>query len=155
MSCTPTEPWRTGKRNPRSMPATTPRYPDNRRELRVHATVYTYACVVITYSRVQINRVGCQSCSGELNREKFPCTRSRLRIWFREIGLAVPSRVSLLILYTNAESRAYSRYPSRVPRRRPYIFASTTHNRVSPEFIGSCNCAPIAFTAESPPAQFE
>ena len=51
--------------------------------------------------------------------------------------MAVPSRVSLLILYTNAESGVYSRYSSRVPRRRPYIFASTTHHRASPEFIGS------------------
>ena len=55
-------------------------------------------------------------------------------------GLAVPSLVSLLTLYTNAESGAYSRYSTRVPRRRPYIFASTTHHRVSPEFIGSRNC---------------
>ena len=37
---------------------------------------------------------------GQLNRGKFPCPRSRLRIWFRETGLAVPSLVSLLILYT-------------------------------------------------------
>ena len=38
---------------------------------------------------------------GQLNRENkyfiFPCTRSRLRIWSRETGSAVPSRVSLLI----------------------------------------------------------
>ena len=27
----------------------------------------------------------------------FPCPRSRLRIWFRETGSAVPSRVRLLI----------------------------------------------------------
>ena len=27
----------------------------------------------------------------------FPCPRSRLRIWYREMGSAVPSRVSLLI----------------------------------------------------------
>ena len=65
---------------------------------------------------------------GQLNREKIPCPRSRLRIWFRETSLAVPSLVSLLILYTNAESGAYSRYSSRIPRRRPYIFASTTHH---------------------------
>ena len=37
--------------------AITPRYPDDRRGLRVHATtVYMYVCIVITYSRVQINR---------------------------------------------------------------------------------------------------
>ena len=63
---------------------------------------------------------------GQLNREKNPCPRSRLRIWFRETGLAVPSLVSLLILYTNAESGAYSRYSSRIPRRRP-LFLPAPH----------------------------
>ena len=62
------------------------------------------------------------SVHGQLDREKFPRPRSRLRTWFREADLAVPSRVSLLILYTTAESGAYSRYSSRVPLRRPYIF---------------------------------
>ena len=51
----------------------------------------------------------------------FPCPRSRLRIWSRETGLAVPSRVSLLILHTQAESGAYLRDSSRFPRRRPFI----------------------------------
>ena len=37
-------------------------------------------------------------------------------------GLAVPSRVSLLILHTQAESGAYLRDSSRVPRRRPFIY---------------------------------
>ena len=89
---------------------------------------------------------------GQLNRDKFPSSRSRLRIWFRETGLAVPSRVSLLILHTQAESGAHSRDCSRCPRRRPYIF-TTTHHWVSPGFIGSRNCVPIAFGAESPLAQ--
>ena len=36
---------------------------------------------------------------GQLNRENdlFPCPRSRLRIWSRETGSAVPSRIGLLI----------------------------------------------------------
>ena len=36
---------------------------------------------------------------GQLNRENrlFPCPRACLRIWSRETGSAVPSRVSLLI----------------------------------------------------------
>ena len=42
-------------------------------------------------------------------------------IWSRETGSAVPSRVSLLILHTQAESGAYLRDSSRVPRRRPFI----------------------------------
>ena len=42
---------------------------------------------------------GCQSCSwsGEQGKLIFPCPRSRLRIWSRDTGSAVPSRVSLLI----------------------------------------------------------
>ena len=45
---------------------------------------------------------------GQLNRENdfFPCLRSRLIIWSRETGSTVPSRISLLILHTQAESGA-------------------------------------------------
>ena len=45
---------------------------------------------------------GCQYCSWSDEQENlsFPCPRSRLRIWSREAGSAVPSRVSLLILHT-------------------------------------------------------
>ena len=63
---------------------------------------------------------------GQLNRKKIPCSRSRLRIWFREPDLAVPSRVSLLILHTQTESGAYSRDCSRYPWRHPYIFPTPT-----------------------------
>ena len=52
----------------------------------------------------------------------FPCPRTRLRIWSREKGLAVPSRVKLLILHTQAESGAYSRDSSRFSRRCPFIY---------------------------------
>ena len=34
-----------------------------------------------------------------------------------------------------------------------YLFETAIRHRVSPEFIGSRNCVPMAFTAESPPAQ--
>ena len=36
-----------------------------------------------------------------------------------------------------------------------YLFKTTIicHRRVTPEFIGARNCVPMAFTAESPPAQ--
>ena len=78
-------------------------------------------------SRVEINRKVANPVHGQLNREKFPCSRSRLEIWFRETDLAVPSRVSLLILHTQAESGAYSRDCSRCPRRHPYIYFSHTH----------------------------
>ena len=40
-------------------------------------------------------------------------------IWSCETSSVVPSRVSLLILHTQAEYSAHSRYSSRFPRRRP------------------------------------
>ena len=45
---------------------------------------------------------------GQLNRENgdFPCHRSRLRVWSRDLGSAVPYRVSPLILHTQTESGA-------------------------------------------------
>ena len=59
---------------------------------------------------------------GQLNREmNIFCPRSRLRIWSLERGSAVPSRVSLLILHTQAEYGAYSQDSSRFPRRHPFI----------------------------------
>ena len=62
----------------------------------------------------------------------FPCPRMCLTTWSRETGSAVPSRVSLLIsIYIQAESGAYSRDFSRIPRRRPFIYMK------SPYAIGS------------------
>ena len=45
-----------------------------------------------------------------------------MRIWSRETGSAVPSRVSLFILLTRAEPGAYLRDSSRFPRRRTYTY---------------------------------
>ena len=58
-----------------------------------------YVCMVITYSRVWINRVRLPILlwSAEQGKLIFPCPRACLRIWSRETGSAVPSRVSLLI----------------------------------------------------------
>ena len=60
---------------------------------------------------------------GQLNRENkySPVPVRALRIWSRETGSAVPSRVSLFILHTQAESGAYLRDSSRVARRRPFM----------------------------------
>ena len=85
-----------------------------------------YVFMVITYfSRIldQPSKAA-NPARGQLNREKlnFPCSRRRLRICSRETGSAASSRVSLLILYTRAESCAYSRDSSRFPRRRPCFF---------------------------------
>ena len=61
--------------------------------------VCMYVRMVITDSRVWINRVRCQSWSWSAEQGKiiFPCPRASLRIGCRETGSAVPSRVSLLI----------------------------------------------------------
>ena len=62
-----------------------------------------------------------------MNISFFSRPNSHLIIWSRETGSYVPSRVSLLILYTQAESGAYSRDPSRFPRRRHSPFSYTTY----------------------------
>ena len=53
----------------------------------------------------------CQSCSWSADQGKcnFPCPHSRLRVWSRELGSAVLSRVSSLILHIQTESGAYLR----------------------------------------------
>ena len=58
----------------------------------------------------------------EISQWKFPCPRSRLIIWLRKTGSAVPSRVTLLIIHTQADSGAYSRDFSHFPRRRTFIY---------------------------------
>ena len=91
---------------------------------------------------------------GQLNRtnEYFPVrVRSCLRIWSCKTGSAVPSRVSLLISILEAESGAYLRNSSRGVHL--FIYNTAIRHRVSPEFIGSRNCVPLAFTAESPLAR--
>ena len=60
-------------------------------------------------------------------------------------GSAVTSRVSLPILHIRAEFGAYSRDSSRFPRRRPFIYTGI-RDRASPEFTGSRNYVPMAFT---------
>ena len=52
---------------------------------------------------------GCQSCLwlAEQGKWNFTCPRSRLRVWSRELGSVIPSRVSPLILHTQPESGTY------------------------------------------------
>ena len=72
-----------------------------------------------------------------------------MRIWLRETGSAVPSRVGLLILYTQAEPGAYSWGSSHFPRQRPFIY-TVNHYRASPEFIKSRNCVPMTVHCREP-----
>ena len=63
---------------------------------------------------------------GQLNRDFFPCLRSRLIIWSCETGSADPSSLSPLILHTEAETGVYSRDSPRFLRRwRLHIVPST------------------------------
>ena len=80
----------------------------------------------------------------------YPCPRSRLRIWSRETGSAVPPRVSLLILHTQAASGSYSRDF----RDSAHIDYTVNRHRVSPKLIGSSRSfVSMAFTAECPLVQ--
>ena len=73
---------------------------------------------------------------GQLNREND-----------RETGSAVPSRVSLFILHTQAESGAYLRDFSRVPRRRPFIYIKTViRHRVTQLRTDGIHCRESAGT---------
>ena len=74
---------------------------------------------------------------GQPNRKMFvPCPRSHLRIYSREKGSDVSSRVSPLILHTQAESGAYSRDSSHYSRQHPYkrstAIGSVPSSRVTP-----------------------
>ena len=52
----------------------------------------------------------------------FICPRSRLRIWSRETGSAVPSRVSLLISTLRLNLVHTHGIPPDFPRRHPFIY---------------------------------
>ena len=90
----------------------------------VYMYVFMYVYMVITNSRVWINRVRLPSLL-------VICRRSNLIIWSLETRSAVSSRVSLLVLHTQAKCGAYLRYFFCFPRRRPFIYTINRH-RVSP-----------------------
>ena len=54
----------------------------------------------------------------------LPDPHSRLRIWSREMGSAIPSGVSLLIFILSLNLVLTLRDSSRVPRRRPFIIGT-------------------------------
>ena len=67
-----------------------------------------YSCYMCDHIYIHTDQPGMtvNPARGQLNRENdvFPCPRSRLRIWSRESLSVLPSRVSPLILCTQAES---------------------------------------------------
>ena len=77
------------------------------------------------------------------------------RVWIDPGKVANPARGQLNIsLSAFAPENLVLRdgFGSPVPRRRPCIYFKPPYS-ISPEFIGSRNCVPMAFIAESPPAQ--
>ena len=128
---------------------------------KVHSTVctvfYDYVCMVTQLARLSITRVRLPillvvSSTGKM--KIFPCPRLRQRIRSRATGSAVPSCVSLLISILGLNLVLIYRIPPEFRGAYIYLFETAIyHRRVSPEFIGSRNCVPMAFTTESLPAQ--
>ena len=114
--------------------------------------------MVITYyskGMDQPGKVANPLLRGQLNVHRacilFLCPRcSRLRIWSRETGSAVPSRVSFLVLHTQAESGAYLLGSSRINLYKAAIHTLSGQSRV---YRVAQLRIPTAFTAESLPAQ--
>ena len=80
-----------------------------------------YVCMVITYSRVWINRVRLPillvvSWTGKINIPLSPCVPEKL---VSRDGFSHPVPRQHAHLHTQTESGAYLRDSSRVPRRRP------------------------------------
>ena len=86
----------------------------------------------------------------------IPCPRAGLKIWSRETGSAVPSRVSLLIRHTQDQAGCIlTGFPPafREKRHSPFVYTINRH-RASPKIIRPRHCVPTAcMTVESPPAQ--
>ena len=85
--------------------------------------VCMYVCMVITYSRVWINRVRLPillvvSWTGKMNIPLSPCVPENL---VSRDGFSRPVPRQPAHLHTQAESGAYLRDSSRVPRRRPFM----------------------------------
>ena len=114
---------------------------------------FIFAIIEKKYTLWQILKQHTSHFCSSLVRARFTCPRLRLRIWSRETGSAVPSRVSLLISILRLNRVLTYGVPLDC-RGGVHLFISTaTRHRVSPEFIRSRNCVRVAFTAESPPAQ--
>ena len=83
----------------------------------------------------------------------FSYPRSRLRIWSRERGWAVPSCISLLISIVRLNLVLIYGISPEFRGGVQFFIQTAIRHRVSSEFIGSRNCIPMTFTAKSPPAQ--
>ena len=105
--------------------------------------------MAITYSkrRDQPGKVA-NPARGQLGNIFFPCPRSRLIIWSREMDSAVPSsRVSLFISILSPNMVPTYGIPAEFRDGVQLLFIKTVpRRRASPESIGSRNCVPMTFT---------
>ena len=102
-------------------------------------------CTVTHTARIWINRVRLPillvvSWTGKTNISLSAFAPENL-VSRDGIGSPVPRQPAHL--HIQAESGAYLRDPSRVPRGRPLYILTALRHRVSPEFIGSRNRVPI------------
>ena len=110
-----------------------------------------YSTVVVVWSRIYSKSVDqpgkvANPARGQLNRENISLSAfAPENLVSRDgFGSLVPRQPSRL--HTQAESGAYLRNSSRVPRRCPFIYLKSPYyirHRVSPVFIWSRNCVPI------------
>ena len=74
-------------------------------------------------------------------------------MWSHEMSSAVASRVSLRISILKPYLVHFYGVVHDSRGGVHFFIQTAIRHRVSSEFIGSRNCVPVAFTAESPPAQ--
>ena len=109
----------------------------------------------VTPPRFETDKVA-NPARGQLNREEKenPCPRSCLGIWSRKTSSAVPSRISLLISILRLNLVRTCGIPPEFRGGVHSFVKAAIRHRISPEFMGSrIFCVPMAFTAESSPAQ--
>ena len=106
-------------------------------------------------ARVRINRVwGVNPARGQLNRENyFSLSLFAPENLVSRDGFGSPVPRQPAHLHTQAESGAYLRDSSRVPRRRPFIYLNRHTPSGQSQLYRVTQCVPMAFTAESPPVQ--
>ena len=116
----------------------------------MHLSIYSN-----TYSK-SIDQPGkvANSTRGQLNRKmNFSLSPFAPENLVSRDGFDSPVPRQPAHLYTQVESGAYYGIPPD-SRGGVHLFIRTViRHQASPEFIGSCNCVPMAFTAESPSAQ--
>ena len=92
---------------------------------------------------------------GQLSKENniplSPCVRENL---VSRDGFSCPVPRQPAHLHTQAESSIWCLLTGFLPSSvAASIYETAIRHRISPEFIGSRNCVPMAFTTENPPAQ--